>query len=128
MEKLEFLKLWDIYGGSFSAGKREISDMYLIYDLTISEIAEEKGISRQGVSDCLKKCKEELIALESELKIAKRLDLISLGSSQKIAEIERWAKKFKEENPQADLSPLLEILSKDYTEEAEKIYRKNPTK
>lgn len=77
MSKLELMRLWDLYGGLFTRTQREIADMYFNLDLTLSEIAAEKGISRQGVSECIKVCKKQLEEYEKALGIADRLARIS---------------------------------------------------
>ena len=57
MDKIMFMRLWDLYGGLLTENQREITGLYFNLDLTVSEIAEQKGISRQGVSECLNLCK-----------------------------------------------------------------------
>ncbi len=56
MDKFSLISLWDVYGGLLTDAQREIADMYFNLDLTVSEIAEEKGMTRQAVSDCIKNC------------------------------------------------------------------------
>ena len=51
MDKIMFMRLWDLYGGLLTENQREITGLYFNLDLTVSEIAEQKGISRQGVSE-----------------------------------------------------------------------------
>ena len=46
--------------------QQEITDLYFNLDLTLSEIAEQKGITRQGVSECLKTCKKQLEEYEEK--------------------------------------------------------------
>ena len=122
MDKLEFSKLFDLYGGMFTQTRREICEMFLNLDLTVSEIAEEKSISRQGVSDALKKCKEELLEFEEKLKLSERLELRSLEEKAKLQDIRIFLENLKKERD-ADISPILAIIDKDYTEEVEKYYK-----
>ena len=60
MDKLSFMRLWDLYGALLTPTQQDITDMYFNLDLTVSEIAEQKGVSRQSVSDCLAVCRREL--------------------------------------------------------------------
>ena len=60
MADIKFLRLWDIYSALLTPTQREITDMYFNLDLTVSEIAEQKGISRQGVSECLSSARRQL--------------------------------------------------------------------
>ena len=50
--------------------------MHYIFDLSLSEIAEEKGVTRQNVSDAIKNAKEKLIGFENALKIKEKEDAI----------------------------------------------------
>ena len=48
-------------------------DMYYNEDFSLSEIAEQISISRQGVRDIIKKTEEDLIFYEEKLGLAKKL-------------------------------------------------------
>ena len=65
--------LLDFYGELLSDRKRSAMEMYYNEDLSLAEIAEEFGISRQGVRDMLKKSEEELFFYEEKLGLAARL-------------------------------------------------------
>ena len=73
MEKIPFIRLWDIYKGLLTPTQQEITDMYFNLDLTVSEIAKVKGVSRQAVSECLKGCKIQLEEYEEKLHFLKRM-------------------------------------------------------
>ena len=66
-DDLHFLRLWDTYSPLLTATQREITDLYFNYDLSLGEIAEQKGVSRQSVSDCLQKCRKQLEQYEEKL-------------------------------------------------------------
>ena len=67
MEDLHFMRLWDRYSPLLTKTQREITNLYFNFDLSLAEIAEEKGCSRQSVSDCLNKCRKQLEAYEEKL-------------------------------------------------------------
>ena len=73
MEKLErtikYNDLLHIYGSLLSETQREIAKSYFEFDLSISEIAEEKNISRAAVEDAIKKSISKLDQLEASLHI-----------------------------------------------------------
>lgn len=73
MEKLEktikYNELLHIYGSLLSDTQKEIATSYFEYDLSLSEIADEKGISRAAVEDAIKKSIVKLDQLESNLHI-----------------------------------------------------------
>lgn len=104
MEKLKLLRLWDLYGGLLTENQREICKMYFELDLTVSEIAEQKGISRQGVSECLALCKKQLEEYENVLRHGKVLEEIAL-----------WADGFLQLYPEyaADIDKLTAILENE---------------
>lgn len=66
-DDLRFLRLWDVYSPLLTATQKEITDLYFNYDLSLGEIAEQKGVSRQSVSDCLAKSRKQLEAYEEKL-------------------------------------------------------------
>lgn len=67
VERMEFTGLYDCYGQLLTEHQREILAMYLYDDLTISEIGDSKGISRQAVHDMLKRAHESLADYEIKL-------------------------------------------------------------
>ena len=70
-DDLRFLQLWDLYSPLLTETQREISNLYFNYDLSLGEIAEQKGVSRQSVSDCLQKCRKQLESYEKKLGFAR---------------------------------------------------------
>ena len=65
--------LLDFYGEVLTERKKEVLDMYYNEDLSLAEIAEQIGISRQGVRDLIKKAEDELLFLENKLGLAKKM-------------------------------------------------------
>ncbi len=65
--------LLDFYGELLPERKRTVMDMYYNEDLSLAEIAQEIGISRQGARDIIKKAEEELFFYEEKLGLAKKL-------------------------------------------------------
>ena len=49
-DDLHFLRLWDLYSPLLTEKQREITELYFNYDLSLGEIAEQRGVSRQSVS------------------------------------------------------------------------------
>lgn len=62
--------LLDFYGDVLSERHRGMMEMYYADDLSLSEIAESEGISRQGVRHILKTSEDELRFLEERLGLA----------------------------------------------------------
>jgi len=61
--------LYDFYGELLSDHKKQIFEDYVLNDLSLSEIATEQGISRQGVFDIVKRCTLELKDYEAKLSL-----------------------------------------------------------
>ena len=119
MDKIQFMRLWDLYGKLLTPTQREMTDMYFNLDLTVSEIAEQKGISRQGVSECLNLCKKQLQEYDDKLKYDRLLTEGDLFTSYMMTDVGRWAEKFLQLHPEyaADIEELTAILDRDYSEE-----------
>ncbi len=66
-EILEQALLYDFYGELLTEHQKRIYEEFVIEDLSLSEIAEDEGISRQGVHDLIKRCNKALIGYEDKL-------------------------------------------------------------
>ena len=64
--------LLDFYGEAIPDKHREIMSQYYEEDLSLSEIAENFGISRQGARHLIKKGEEQILFFEEKLGLAKR--------------------------------------------------------
>ena len=77
MEKdFYYAELFELYKGLFTERQREIFSSHYSFDLSLGEIAESAGITRQSVLDTLKKVKEKLDFYERELGLKKLYDEI----------------------------------------------------
>ena len=71
-KNLEIGLLLDFYGETLSERKRTVMNLYYNEDYSLAEIADEIGISRQGVRELIKKAEVELEGLEAKLGLAKK--------------------------------------------------------
>ena len=71
---IEISKLLERYGEALSDKQMRILDGYYNCDLSLSEIAENEGMTRQGASDFVKRSEAELIRLEAALGFCKKSD------------------------------------------------------
>ena len=69
--------LLDIYGKVLDDHSRDIMKAYYEDDLSLSEIALDEKISRQGVRHIIKKAEEQLDFLEEKLKLSELFEKIS---------------------------------------------------
>ena len=73
MEKIfEQGLLYDFYGELLTKHQRNIYEDAVYNDMSLGEIAEENGISRQGVHDLIKRCDKILADYESKLHLVER--------------------------------------------------------
>ena len=71
-KNLEIGYLLDFYGDILPERRRDIMDLYYNDDLSLAEIAEQMGITRQAVRDSIKKTEQELFFYEEKLGLAKK--------------------------------------------------------
>jgi len=64
--------LYDFYGELLTARQKDVMKLYHEENLSLSEIADEFGISRQGVHDALKNAEKALMEYEEKLGLIKR--------------------------------------------------------
>ncbi len=72
-KNLEIGYLLDFYGDILPERRRDIMELYYNDDLSLAEIAEQLGITRQGVRECIKKTETELFFYEEKLGLRRRL-------------------------------------------------------
>lgn len=68
-KNLNVAVLLDFYGEMLTDKQRDVIDLYYNQDLSLSEIAEHEGITRQGVRDSIKRGEVFLFELEDKLKM-----------------------------------------------------------
>ena len=74
-KNLEIAVLLDLYGDMLTEKQRDFLGYY-------SEIAENEGITRQGVRDAIKRAEAQLFDMESKLKLASKFDEIRSGLTE----------------------------------------------
>ena len=87
-KNLEINYLLDFYGDVLNDRKRNVLEMYYNDDYSLSEIADDIGISRQGVRDIIKKSEDELIYLEEKLGLYKKFKKLEKSAEELINTIE----------------------------------------
>ncbi|MDD6340387.1 MAG: YlxM family DNA-binding protein [Butyrivibrio sp.] len=77
MEKIfEQAILYDFYGALLNEHQRMIFEEYVIDNFSLSEIAEEHGISRQGVHDLIKRISRILEGYEEKLHLVSKFMIV----------------------------------------------------
>lgn len=70
--KIELAWLMAFYGGLLTDKQRQVLTLHCEEDLSLAEIAQEAGISRQGVHDMLSRAAQHLFEMEEKLGMAAR--------------------------------------------------------
>jgi uncharacterized protein len=96
--------LYDFYGELLSDHKKQIFEDYVLNDLSLSEIAAEQGISRQGVYDIVKRCTQELKDYETKLSLVSKFQTIK-------DKLETIKTIISESTDTGDLSSIREIAT-----------------
>lgn len=97
--------LYDFYGELLGEHKQQIFENYVQNDLSLAEIADEAGISRQGVHDIIRRCTKALKEYESKLKLAQKFDL----TKKHITDIKHIAEKVLEDGDVSQVKKIAEI-------------------
>ena len=71
-DRIELSLLIDYYGAFLTENQRELIELSCDEDLSLSEIAEQKGISRQGVRDAIARGAKTLADMETKLHLISR--------------------------------------------------------
>ncbi len=71
-DRIELSLLIDYYGAFLTENQRELIELSCDEDLSLSEIAEQKGISRQGVRDAIARGAKTLTDMETKLHLISR--------------------------------------------------------
>ena len=74
LEALTLARYFDYYGPLFDEHQRAIFEDYICNDMSLSEISEREGMTRQGVSDLVRRTSRKLHAYEESLHLAERAE------------------------------------------------------
>ena len=77
--KVELAWLLAFYGGMLTEKQREVLTLHCEEDMSLAEIAQETGVSRQGVHDMLTRTAQRLQDMEEKLGVAARFRRIETG-------------------------------------------------
>ena len=95
--------LYDFYGELLTEHQKEIYEQFIVEDLSLSEIAKDAGISRQGVHDLIKRCNKILEEYETKLHLVEKF----LSVKEKVHRINELLEESK-----ADESQLMQEIRK----------------
>lgn len=83
---IEINNLLDIYGNFLTDLQKDIMNDYYEDNLSLSEISENRNISRASVSDTLKKGREKLLSCEEKLHLIEIFTELKKTKSKEVVE------------------------------------------
>lgn len=107
--------LFDFYGEVLTPRQKEFFDLYYNEDLSLAEIAENYGISRQGVRDVIVRAEAIMTDLEDKTGLMKRFMLMQ----QQVQAILDAAEKIQTVNYRQYDNPELARLTDEITRSAQ---------
>lgn len=93
---IELGQLFDYYGAFLTDRQRMLVDAYAGENLSLGEIAEREGISRQGVRDGIVRAEQQLREMEHRLGLIRR----TIRLRAKFGELQRLAEALPVDIPQ----------------------------
>lgn len=81
--------LYDFYGQLLTEKQRHCLELYYSYDLSLGEISEESGTTRQAVYDIIKRSEHLLQSYEEKLQLVQRFNNERRSLSKIIEALER---------------------------------------
>lgn len=100
--------LFDFYGNLLKDKQREIYEASVMEDLSLSEISEEYGISRQAVSAMLNRCRQSLSGYEEKLGLIRRFE----ETDRLVREIKAEAESVIRKTGNADAGRIVSLADK----------------
>ena len=97
--------LYDFYGELLTERQQQVYESVVLEDYSLSEVAEDLGISRQGVHDMIKRCTKSLEGYEEKLHLIAKFQ----SAKQKVAQIDALAKEFHSSHNEAIMEEIGQI-------------------
>ena len=107
-QKVEQAYLYDFYGELLNSRQQKIYKDFVFHDLSLSEIAEDEGISRQGVHDLIRRCTKTLEGYEAKLHLIEKFR----GAKKSVAKIHALAGEFHSTHDEQLLDQIEQLSNK----------------
>ncbi|MBR3041882.1 MAG: DNA-binding protein [Eubacterium sp.] len=98
--------LLDFYGELLTEHQRQVYTDVISEDMSYSEIAEEYGVSRQGIFDLVRRCEKILLEYEEKLRLVEKFS----RARESMKDISDTMAVLKMKNTNPELSPLIERI------------------
>ena len=113
-ERVRCTRLFDLYGPVLTEKQRKAFELHQLLDWSLSEVASDLGVSRQGACDLVQRARERLRETDSLLDLARRIDALE-GRLSAVSELAaRWSRDL----PEAFVEALNASLADEEEEES----------
>lgn len=102
---MEQTLLYDFYGELLTDHQRQVYEAVVLNDYSLSEVAEDLGISRQGVHDMVKRCNKILAGYEEKLQLVRKF----INIKEKVNQIHKLMKNCSQETKETLMQQIEEI-------------------
>lgn len=85
--------LYDFYGELLTEHQRQVYEDFVLNNLSLSEIAQDMGVSRQGIHDMIRRCDKVLEGYESKLHLVEKF----MDTGRKVKKIQKLLDDMKEQ-------------------------------
>ncbi len=103
--KVQQAYLYDFYGELLNEHQRKVFEDFVFNDLSLGEIAEEQGISRQAVHDLVKRATKKLEEYENTLHLMARF----MDLREKAVHIQKCAEEYEHSHEEHLLEEIKQI-------------------
>lgn len=110
-DKLQKTMLFDFFGDLLTDKQREYYDLYHNEDLSLSEIAENVGITRQGVYDIIVRAENSMMEVEEKTGIIRRFNEMQVEVAKAISLAEEIKYQAQDDLSACKASELVDLLS-----------------
>lgn len=100
--------LYDFYGELLTEHQKQVYEDVVLNDYSFTEVAQERGISRQGVHDLIKRCNKILEDYEEKLKLVERF----ITTKQMAEQIETLLAEYRTDKDEQKLTEIEMLTAK----------------
>ncbi|MCR4840353.1 MAG: DNA-binding protein [Lachnospiraceae bacterium] len=111
-EVFELSMLYDFYGELLSDSSKKFFEGYVLDDMTLAEMSEETGISRQGIYDNIKRTIDKLHSYEDKLHLVKKYGQVA----DHVSKIKELAASMESDNNKAvgEIIKLSDLMLEEF--------------
>lgn len=99
--------LYDFYGELLTEHQKQVYEDVVLNDYSFTEVAQERGISRQGVHDLIKRCNRILEDYEEKLRLVEKF----IDTKELVGEIDTLLAEYRADRDERKLAQIEQITS-----------------